>query len=530
MIDQTITRRSLLRAAGCAASAALAPSLIGCAAPGPRWREDPFALGVASGDPSPDGFVLWTRLAPEPLSPDPATPGGMSGGAVPVAYEIAADPAMRNVLRRGTALAEPRLAWSVHVEISGLAPARPYWYRFAAGSAESRIGRAMTAPRPGAPLEHLRFGFVSCSNYELGYFSAYRHLTDEHPDFVIFLGDYIYEFIGRRPGVRRHSDGVAAHDLRTYRNRYAQYRTDPGLQRLHAEVPALISWDDHEVQNDYADQWSETFDDPVSFLARRAAAYRAFYEHMPLRPSLSLPDGPNMRLYDRVTFGDLAEFSVLDGRQYRSREACYGPPDHGGGHQESETGCPELLDPRRTFLGFAQERWLYDGLARSRARWNVIAQDQLMAEFRERTDDGAIAYWTDDWNGYPEARKRLLTHLRDARIANPVVVGGDIHSFWANDLKLQSFDPRAPIIASEFVGTSITSFGPPYETFMRWVPENPHVHFFESRRRGYVSVDLSPERMQVAMRVVSDVTDPKATIATLKNFVVENGRAGPLEA
>ena len=525
-----LTRRRFLQAAGSVAGGALAPALVGCVAPGPNWSKNPFSLGVASGDPLPDGFVLWTRLAPEPLSPDPARPGGMNGGPVPVAYEIAADPAMQNVLRRGTALAEPDLAWSVHVEVSGLTPARPYWYRFAAGSAQSPVGRAMTAPLPGAALERLKFGFVSCSNYELGYFSAYRHLADEAPDFAIFLGDYIYEYVSQRPGVRRHSDGVEAHDLRTYRNRYAQYRTDPDLQRLHAEVPALMTWDDHEVQNDYADQWSETFDDPVKFLKRRADAYRAFYEHMPLRPSLSHPDGPTMRVYDRFTFGDLVEFSVLDGRQYRSREACYMPPDHGGGHQETVTGCPELLDPRRTFLGFAQERWLYDGLARSRARWNVIAQDQLMAEFCERTGDGHIAFWTDDWNGYPEARKRLLTHLRDARVANPVVIGGDIHSFWANDLKVDFDDPRAPVVASEFVGTSITSLGPPYDTFMQWVPENPHVHFFESRRRGYVSVELARERMSVAMRVVSDVTDPKATIAGLKNFVVENGRAGPLAA
>lgn len=525
-----LTRRQVLRGAASLAGSALAPSLIGCAAPGPRWTADPFSLGVASGDPLPGGFVLWTRLAPEPLSPDAATPGGMSGAAVPVAYEIASDPSMRTVLRRGTALAEPNFAWSVHVEVSGLAPGRPYWYRFAAGSTQSPVGRAMTAPAPGAPLERLRFGFVSCANYELGYFSAYRHLAAEEPELVIFLGDYIYEFVGRRPGVRGHSDGTAAHDLRTYRNRYAQYRTDPDLRRLHAAAPALMTWDDHEVQNDYAGEWSETFDDPAKFLARRAAAYRAYYEHMPLRPSLSHPDGPNMRIYDRFAFGDLVEFSVLDGRQYRSREACYGPPDKGGGHQETPTGCPELLDPRRSFLGATQERWLYEGLARARTRWNVIAQDQLMAEFRERTGDGSIAYWTDDWNGYPEARKRLLTHLRDSRVANPVVIGGDIHSFWANDLKLDSSDPRAPVVASEFVGTSVTSLGPPYDTFVKWLPDNPHVHFFESRRRGYVSVELVPERMSVGMRVVSDVTDPKATIATLKRFVVENGRAGPIEA
>jgi len=523
-------RRDILRASGYLAGAVFLPSLIGCAAPGPRWSKNPFSLGVASGDPTPDGFVLWTRLAPEPLSPDPATPGGMSGGPIPVAYEIAADSEMRQLVRQGTAFAAPEFAWSVHVEIGGLPPGRPYWFRFAAGDAQSPIGRTMTAPPAGAPLSRLRFGFASCSNYEIGYFSAYRHLAAEQPDLVIFLGDYIYEFAGRRPGVRKHSDGVATTDLRTYRNRYAQYRTDPDLQKLHAQAPALMTWDDHEVQNDYADQWSETFDDPAKFLLRRAAAYRAYYEHMPLRPSRSLPTGPSLQLYDRYAFGDLVEFAVVDGRQYRWREACYTPPDRGGGHQETPVDCPELFDSRRSFLGMEQEQWLYDGLARSRARWNVIAQDQLMAEFRERTNDGAIAYWTDDWNGYPAARARLLTHLRDAKVSNPVVIGGDIHSFWANELKLDNNDPRAPVIATEFVGTSITSFGPPYDLFMRWVPENPQIRFFESRRRGYVLVEVARERMDVAMRVVSDVTDPNATLNTLKRFVVETGRAGPVAA
>ena len=529
-MSASLTRRNFLQAAGSLAGTALAPTLVGCAASGPSWSKDPFSLGIASGDPRPDGFVLWTRLAPEPLSADPATPGGMSGAAAPVAFEIAADPAMRTILRSGMVLADPDFAWSVHLEITGLAPGRPYWYRFASGSAQSAIGKTMTAPAADATLAKMRFGFVSCANYELGYFSAYRHLAEEQPDLAVFLGDYIYEFVGRRPGVRKHSDGVTATDLRTYRNRYAQYRTDPDLQLLHAQVPALMTWDDHEVQNDYADDLSETFDDPAKFLLRRAAAYRAFYEHMPVRPSLSRPDGPNMRVFDRFGFGDLIEFSVLDGRQYRSRQACYRPPNFGGGHQETNVNCPERLDPARSMLGTGQERWLFDGLARSKARWNIIAQDVLMAEMRERQPDGSIGYWTDDWNGYPASRERLLRHIHDAKVQNAVVIGGDSHAFWANELKLDFADPRSPIVATEFVGTSITSFGPPYDTFMSWMPDNPHIKFFESRRRGYVLVEVTPERLNVAMRVVSDATDPKATLATLRSYVVENGRAGPVEA
>ena len=221
------TRRQVLRGGAVLASALALPGLIGCAAPGPRWSGDPFSLGIASGDPVPDGFVLWTRLAPEPLSPDPATPGGMSGGAVPVVYEIASDPAMQQIVRSGTALASPEDAWSVHIEIAGLPSGRPYWYRFAAGAAQSAIGRTMTAPAAGAALDNFASASSPARNYELGYFSAYRHLAEQQPDVAIFLGDYIYEFVGRRPGLRKHSDGVAATDLRTYRNRYAQYHARP---------------------------------------------------------------------------------------------------------------------------------------------------------------------------------------------------------------------------------------------------------------------------------------------------------------
>jgi alkaline phosphatase D len=525
------TRRRLLKgAAGAGLALVAAPALLRHAA-AQNWRAgDPFSLGVASGAPRPDGFVLWTRLAPEPLSANPETPGGMTGDDVTVAYEIASDPGMRDIVRHGEAIAERAFGYSVHLDVRGLEPGRPYWYRFKSGDAASRVGRAATLPAPGAALERLRFGFVSCSNYEHGYFSGYRHLADENPEFVLYLGDYIYEYIdGKRPVVRRHSDGIEASTLPTYRNRYAQYRLDPDLQRLHAEVPALVTWDDHEVQNDYADKWSEYFDDPELFLLRRAAAYQAFYEHMPVRPILSRPDGPRMRIYDRFTFGDLIEISMIDGRQYRSREACYGPPNKGGTHLETNAGCPERLDAGRTMLGFAQEAWLHAGLAHSKAQWNLIAQDVLMAQYRLKQDN-ADAFSTDDWDGYPANRTRLFKRIRDARVANPVVVGGDTHCFFANDLRLDFNDPDAAVVATEFVGTSISAAGPPYEMIAPALPDNPHVHFFESRRRGYVCVELEPAQMQVHMRVVSDATDPKADIATLRTFAVEGGRAGVVAA
>ena len=525
------TRRRLLKgvAAGGLALVA-APALLRQGRAQSFSAGDPFSLGVASGAPRPDGFVLWTRLAPEPLSINPETPGGMSGGDASVNYEIAADDAMRNVVRAGKATAEQAFAHSVHLDVRGLQPGRSYWYRFTIGDAKSQVGRAATLPAPGTALERLRFGFVSCSNYEHGYFSGYRHLADENPELVLFLGDYIYETIEeRRPIVRRHADGIEAATLPTYRNRYAQYRLDADLQRLHAQAPALVTWDDHEVQNDYADKWSQYFDDPDRFLARRAAAYRAFYEHMPLRPIMSRPEGPAMRVYDRFTFGDLIQIALLDGRQYRSREACYAPPNKGGTHLETDAACPERREAGRTMLGFAQEAWLNSTLAHSKAQWNVIAQDVLMAQVRVKQNND-WGFSTDDWDGYPANRARLLKRLQEAQVANPVVLSGDIHSFFANDLRLDNDDPASPIVASELVGTSISSYGPPYEMIAQVLPDNPHVHFFESRQRGYVCVDLEPAHMQARMRIVSDVKDPKATISTLRTFAVEAGKPGVVAA
>jgi alkaline phosphatase D len=289
-----------------------------------------------------------------------------------------------------------------------------------------------------------------------------------------------------------------------------------------------MTWDDHEVQNDYANEASEDFIEPAVFLHRRAQAYQAYYEHMPLRTS-ARPNGASMRIYDRVRYGDLVEFSVLDGRQYRSREACY-RVGFGGGHMESDVSCPERLDESRSMIGQAQETWLFDGLSRSRARWNVIAQDVLMAQLKVRGESGETVFSTDAWDGYPASRKRLLQHVHDSGLANPVVIGGDIHSYWANDLKLDFDNPSSPTVATEFVGTSITSHPPPYDFFVKTLPDNPHIRFMESRMRGYVSVELTPTRMTTRLRTVSDARDPDSSISTLKTFVVEDGKPGALEA
>lgn len=532
------TRRALIRGAALS-SAYLAGPAIARLSAGPAWTANPFTLGVAAGAPTRDGFVLWTKLAPHPSSDDPDGLAGMTGPSVRIGYEIAIDDSMRHVVQRGTAIADAQYGYSVHKQITGLRPGRPYWYRFISGTEDSRIGRAMTLPGRGG-VDKLRFAFFSCSHYEYGYFSAYRHAASETPDFCVFLGDYIYEYVDpglKHATVRKHSGGKECVTLPEYRARYSQYRQDLDLQILHANMPTLVTWDDHEVQNDYADKWGEDFQDPQAFLDRRGAAYRAFYEFMPLKPVFSAPHGPNMRLYDRYDFGDLLRIDLIDGRQYRSREACYGDPKKneghgGGGHLETAQSCPELFEPQRSMIGLTQEKWLFDGLATTNARWNVIANDVLMARLRQNNAAGNVkdGWWTDDWDGYPASRTRLMDHIAKSKPSNPVVITGDIHSFWANDLKTDFDNPNAPAIASELVGTSVTSYGPPLDLFAKFVPDNPHVKFFESRKRGYVSVDITRDKLLSRFQTVSDITDPNATQSTLASFVVEDGKPGPVAA
>jgi len=488
----------------------------------------PFTLGVASGEPTHDGLVLWTRLAPTPLALDGS--GGMSK-PVSVTWDVATDDAMRNVVRTGIAEADRRFAHSVHVEVDGLEPGRPYWYRFTALGQQSPIGRSKTAPAPSAGPQQMRFAFASCSNWEAGYFSAYRHMAEENPDLVIFLGDYIYESTypdSQADRIVRKHDGPTASDLASYRNRYALYRTDADLQALHAAAPCLMTWDDHEVENDYANAWSVRMEtDSQDFLRRRAAAYQAYYEHMPLRER-AIPHGSTLRLYERFRFGELVTFSVLDGRQYRSKQPCEVPPLRRG--HVAPDSCVERADRNRTLLGAEQEDWLFDGFKQSSTSWNIIAQEQLVAQLRQKDREGESGHWTDGWDGYPAARQRMLDTISACQPVNPVFFGGDIHSFWVTDLKSDFGNPSSLSVATEFVGTSITSDPPPYELIMGVLPENPHVQYFESRQRGYVSVDLFRERMETRLQVISDRRDPKATVSTLRRFVVESGKAGAIPA
>ncbi|MDK8265360.1 alkaline phosphatase D [Pseudomonas sp. SORGH_AS199] len=500
-----------------------APWFAGCSARTPQ--PDPFTLGVASGDPATDGFVIWTRLAPDPLAED-----GLGGlhGPVKAGWEVALDPGLRQVVQRGVIQAQPQSAFCLSIPLTGLLAGRPYWYRFTALGHQSRIGRATTLPPSASAPQRLKLVAASCSHYEKGFFSAYRHMADEQADLALFLGDYIYEANVPLllPAVRRH--GLPeARDLASYRRRHALYRTDPDLQYLHANVTSLMTWDDHEVQNDYSGPWAA---DPrvslAAFAARRQAAYQAFREHAPLRGWRT--QGSALRLYDRWRFGDLAEIHLLDGRQYRSEPACTTPRTRGG--QLVAPDCPGLRDAARSMLGQAQERWLLDGFRHNATRWNLIAQDLLLAPLRQRLPEGDPARWTDGWDGYPATRERLLAAMADSRLANPVTLGGDIHSFWVTDLHREPEDERSPVVASEFVGTSITSDGPDYRRFQALLPENPQVRFFDSRERGYLALELTRERLQVDLRTISDRTRPDAGRGTRASFVVEAGRPGAVPA
>jgi alkaline phosphatase D len=485
----------------------------------PRFSDNPFNLGIASGDPLPDGVVLWTRLAPEPLAPDGR--GGMPEESVPVRWEVAADETFRRIVRQGTAHARPELAHSVHVEVEGLEPAREYYYRFKAGSEVSPVGRTKTAPALGNAVAQMRFAFASCQMYEHGYYTAYGHMSEEDLDLVVHLGDYIYEYgineyVASSGNVRRH-DGPKIFTLPEYRNRYALYRSASNLRAAHAAFPWVVTWDDHEVENNYADGTPGS-DRPVEeFLRRRTAAYQAYYEHMPLRRS-SLPQGPDMLLHRRIAYGNLAQFNVLDTRQYRDDQAA------GGGVDPPN---PEQRDPRRSITGEAQQRWLFEGLSRSRSRWNVLAQQVFFAQRDLRSGPGE-SFAMDAWDGYLGSRNRTLGFIAERRIRNPIVISGDVHNNWVADLKVDFNDPNSQTVGTEFVGTSITSGGDGADTNPRAqgiVAENPHIRFFNGQR-GYVRCVLTPQSFRADYRVVPYVSQRGAPIHTRASFEVADGQPG----
>ncbi|HLS85276.1 MAG TPA: alkaline phosphatase D family protein [Burkholderiales bacterium] len=506
------SRRSFLQGlAALAVSSPLAePRAQGAAEP----PADPFGLGIASGYPGPRGVVLWTRLV-----------GAVSASPVTVRWEVAADEGMRRVVAGGETVAEPQWAHSVHVEVDGLQPDRWYWYRFRTREAESAIGRTRTAPAPGTPAARLRFAVAACQQYEHGYYAAYRHMAADAPDLVVFLGDYIYEATWGRELLRSHG-APEAFTLADYRARYALYKSDPDLQAMHAACPWIVTWDDHEVVNDYAADRGSAFVEPAEFFLRRAAAYQAFYEHMPL-PARMRPSRGALPLHCALDWGTLARFCMLDDRQYRAQHACPQPRRRGGGSTRVDVeACPDLAAPERSLLGWPQERWLEGVLAASPAHWNVLAQQTRMAQWDQRPGSGRNA-WTDGWDGYPAARRRLLELLGEGRARNPVVLGGDIHAFHVAELKPDFDDPASAAVAAEFVTTSISSYGPSYERLQAALPENPHVLLADGRYRGYLRVDLVPGLWRADLRAMDHVRSRDAPCRTLASYVLEDARPRP---
>ncbi|MFH5803614.1 alkaline phosphatase D family protein [Alienimonas sp. DA493] len=513
----TLDRRSFVKWVGAAGGSALlvpgwGPTAEGAVRRRATFADDPFTLGVASGDPAADGFVLWTRLAPEPLEG-----GGMPPELVEVRWEVAEDESFGAPVQKGTAIATPQLGHSVHVEVEGLKPDRWYFYRFTVGDAVSPVGRARTFPEATALPDRLKFAFASCQHYEYGYFTAYQHMLKEDLDAVVHLGDYLYEYAAANNRVRAHR-GREIESLEDYRNRHALYKTDPDLQAMHAACPWLVTWDDHEFDNNYAAGISEEDGiDPYRFLTRRAASYQAYYEHMPLRRS-SVPRGPDMQLYRKIPFGRLAEFFVLDTRQYRSDQPA------GDGLKAPNPGAS---DPAGTLLGKQQHGWLAEGLLTSTANWNVLAQQVMMAPVDRQPGEGE-RYSMDQWPGYESERQGIADFLHERQIPNPVVLTGDIHKNYANDLPLDRRDGKSPVVAAEFVGTSISSGGNG-ENLPRGgeelLAENPFVKFYNGER-GYVRCEVTPDRWTTDYRTLEYVTQPGSPVATRASFVVENGRPG----
>ena len=524
----SVDRRRLLKTAA-AGGLLLAWPLKGAAPVRAETTSNPFTLGVASGDPSPDGFVIWTRLAPQPLEPR----GGMSEAPVEVQWQVATDPSMSKVVREGKAIARIELAHSVHVELDGLEPGRDYFYRFRAGDAETAAGRARTLPPPGAAVEEMRFAAAGCQQWEGGYYTAWRAIADDHLDFVFHYGDYIYERPYAAANLRGQpfarvmpQDFATCYTLTDYRRRYSLYKTDPDLQAAHASCPFLTSFDDHEV----ADNWAATTDPKSTpaeaFLVRRAAAFQAWYEHSPVRRAL-MPMGPDVIAYRRFAIGNLADVTVLDTRQYRSKQPC------GDGFKP----CAEADSAARTMMGVRQEAWLAEGLRASRGTWQVIAQQVLFAHFDWRSfpwvaDTGSPAGDLDAWDGATAARDRMLALWREAKVQNPVVLTGDVHRAIALDLHADWREPSSPCLGVEFVATSIASGGDGSATTSNWDKlhaNNPHLKFTDELR-GYNRHIVTPRHWQADFRVVERISAPGQPVTTKRSLAVEAGKPGVVDA
>ena len=515
--ERRISRRTLLKTGG---SFAAGITLAGIAS-GPAFGQaifagNPFTLGVASGDPSPTGVVLWTRLAPDPL----AIGGGMPPEPFEVRYELSQDEDFHAIVSKGSTVALPDEAHSARAEIHGLGPEHEYFYRFKAGDWISPVGRTRTRPNGNSMVPSLTFAFASCQNFAEGYFTPYDEIAAAQDiETVIFLGDYIYE--GANSAVRTHLPRNEVRMLDGYRIRHGQYKTDLALQKAHAAHPWLITWDDHEFKNNYADE--DLDPGPAggaeAVRARRAAAYRAFWEHMPLARARK-PEGYDLQLYRRFTWGQMATFNVLDGRQYRSDQVATCRRDPSG-------YCVEHLEPGRTMLGAEQRDWLLEDLAGTKARWNILAQQTAFAPL-----NGALSFpprfsgvEADNWEGYVSERQQIIDWAVEHRTPNFIVLTGDTHRNWVRNIPRHYTSLENPM-GTEFLGTSISSGGDTRPLELEpGLPGNPHL-LFRNNNRGYAKCTLTPEEWTTEYRIVGTVLQPASPARTLATFVVENGVPG----
>ncbi len=479
----------------------------------PRFADDPFTLGVASGDPTATGGVLWTRLAPKPFEPD----GGMNDRTV-VTWEVADDDAFKKIVKTGRATAAGELSYSLHIDVDGLASDRWYFYRFLTGDATSPVGRFRTAPANGA-MTPLRFAVASCQRWDQGLFTAYEHMAREELDLVTHLGDYIYEYSSPSNAIRKHH-GLEIRTLDDYRRRYAQYKTDPALQAAHHRCPWIVTWDDHEVDNNYANTVGENESESVEQMrARRAAAYQAWWEHQPVRVP-RVTSWADLNIVRTVDWGAIARFWMLDTRQYRDDQAC--------GDGTKAVPCGEWSDAKRSLLGNAQEQWLYNGLGSSKSHWQVLGQQIMVAPY-DSAAGADVRVSMDQWSGYPAARERLLSAIAQRAANRTVVLTGDIHSNWVNELRSDFTRPDRPVVAAEFVGTSIASGGDGAanigERMRTQLAENPHIRWHENRR-GYYTCAVTAQQWTTEYRSVAYVSRPGAPIETPSRWRVTHGKPG----
>ena len=508
-----VTRRTFL---GASLAAAGAPTLVSqsAAAAQPWQRKDPFLLGVTSGDPTSSSVVLWTRLAIDALAEDGK--GGMPSRSIAVKWQLSSDPRFHRVLRSGTKVAMPAAAHSIHVDLEDLAPDREYFYRFRVGRHVSASGRTLTMPKPGHSRS-LRMISLSCSSYDAGYFTGYRHAAAEQPDLVFELGDYIYEH-GALPGRVRVHTGSVCLTLADYRRRHALYKNEAEAQELHQAAPWIVTWDDHEVANNWAGFYPQNGVPSDAFTRRRRAAFRAYYENMPLRRT-SAPRGNHLQLFRRFQWGDLATFHVLDARQYRDLQA-----GHDGGRTWWHSDLPERDDPKRSMTGKTQERWLLDGFASSGATWQVIPQSVFFAQ-RDATAGPVQTLDTDTWDGYRANRNAIRDGWVERGVKNAVVLSGDAHRHFANEIKADFDDPESAAAGVELVTTSVTSGGDGSDKTQEMdvlLAENKHIKYI-SNRRGYISMKLDRDQMRADFKTMPYVTIPGAPITTDRSYIIPAG-------